>query len=328
MEIADNAWTPGRTSQHGTPETRVLSIFTIPKPFQGHIGVIQRNAIRSWLLLQPGCEVILFGDEPGTDACAQQLGVRHIAGAKCNEYGTPRLDDIFEQAERIARFPLLCYVNADIILPDTFTGCVARVPFSKFLMVGQRVDVDITQEIDFQDPAERARAEDRIREAGVLHPPGGSDYFVFPRGTLGALPPFVVGRPGWDNWMISRATQLGVPVVDASGCSLVAHQNHDYQHVPGGIRGYEGPEADVNRNLVGGAARYLTPQHAEWRLSREGLTKQRWWAKDVDTAMEILAVAHPRVRRLNPGIRRVFRFRDGVRRRLVRTSPTLRSRSS
>jgi hypothetical protein len=27
----------------------VLTIFTIRKPFAGHIGVIQRNAIASWL---------------------------------------------------------------------------------------------------------------------------------------------------------------------------------------------------------------------------------------------------------------------------------------
>ena len=27
----------------------MLTIFTIPKPFIGHIGVIQRNAIMSWL---------------------------------------------------------------------------------------------------------------------------------------------------------------------------------------------------------------------------------------------------------------------------------------
>ena len=31
----------------------MLTIFTIPKPFVGHIGVIQRNAIISWLNLSP-----------------------------------------------------------------------------------------------------------------------------------------------------------------------------------------------------------------------------------------------------------------------------------
>ncbi len=31
----------------------MLTLFTIPKPFAGHIGLIQRNAIASWTLL-PG----------------------------------------------------------------------------------------------------------------------------------------------------------------------------------------------------------------------------------------------------------------------------------
>ena len=30
-----------------------LTIFAVPKPFEGHIDVIQRNAIRSWQRLRP-----------------------------------------------------------------------------------------------------------------------------------------------------------------------------------------------------------------------------------------------------------------------------------
>ena len=41
----------------------MLTLFTIPKVFRGHIGVIQRNAIKSWTLLRPACEVVLLGDE-------------------------------------------------------------------------------------------------------------------------------------------------------------------------------------------------------------------------------------------------------------------------
>ena len=44
----------------------MLTLFSTPKPFRGHIAVIQTNAIRSWLELEPACEVILFGDEEGT----------------------------------------------------------------------------------------------------------------------------------------------------------------------------------------------------------------------------------------------------------------------
>ena len=56
----------------------MLTIFTIPKPFIGHIGVIQRNAIKSWLNLVPECEIILFGDEPGIQEIAQEFEIMHV----------------------------------------------------------------------------------------------------------------------------------------------------------------------------------------------------------------------------------------------------------
>ncbi len=177
-------------------------------------------------------------------------------------------------------------------------------------MVGQRLDLDILEEIALDDPAERARAEDRIREAGVLHPPGGSDYFVFPKGALGTLPPFLVGRPGWDNWMIFRATQLGIPVVDASGCSLVVHQNHDYQHVPGGTVRYEGPEADYNRGLLGGWDEFMTPEYAGWRLTGDRLERRPWWTKSSKIGTRVFAASHPRLRFLVPAVRRWLTARE------------------
>ena len=53
----------------------MLTLFTIPKAFVGHIGDIQRNAIKSWTLLRPKCEVILLADDSGTSEVAEELGV-------------------------------------------------------------------------------------------------------------------------------------------------------------------------------------------------------------------------------------------------------------
>ena len=55
----------------------MLTIFSTPKPFVGHIGIIQRNAIKSWTLLHPDVEVILFGDDEGAAQACQDLGIRH-----------------------------------------------------------------------------------------------------------------------------------------------------------------------------------------------------------------------------------------------------------
>ena len=73
----------------------MLTIFTVPKPFDGHIGIIQRNAIQSWRCLRPACEVILCGDEPGTAETAAALGTDRIPAVDRNEFGTPLLSSVF-----------------------------------------------------------------------------------------------------------------------------------------------------------------------------------------------------------------------------------------
>jgi hypothetical protein len=62
-----------------------------------------------------------------------------------------------------------------------------------------------------------------------------------------------VGRPGWDNWIIYKARTRNYSVVDASKVITAVHQKHDYYHIPKGDGvTYEGPEADINRSLIGG----------------------------------------------------------------------------
>jgi hypothetical protein len=43
----------------------LLTVFFIPKPFLGHIGVIQRNALGTWMRLGEGVQVILHGNDEG-----------------------------------------------------------------------------------------------------------------------------------------------------------------------------------------------------------------------------------------------------------------------
>ncbi|HEY6221558.1 MAG TPA: glycosyl transferase family 2, partial [Candidatus Eisenbacteria bacterium] len=127
----------------------MLTIFTVPKPFDGHIGIIQRNAIQSWRHLRPACQILLCGDEAGTAETAATLGVDRIAAVERNEFGTPLLSSVFAAVEASAAHDLLCYVNADILLLSDFTEAASRIIASKprFLMVGQRWDLDVTEQL-------------------------------------------------------------------------------------------------------------------------------------------------------------------------------------
>ena len=55
----------------------MLTLFTTAKPCEGHSGVIQRNALKSWKQLHPEIEIILFGDDAGGAEIAKELGFPH-----------------------------------------------------------------------------------------------------------------------------------------------------------------------------------------------------------------------------------------------------------
>src|SRR5215831_18620369 len=105
----------------------MLTFFTTPKPFVGHIAVIQRNALQSWKCLHPGVEVILFGNDEGAAATCREFGIRHVPEVRRNEYGTTYVASIFDQAQEIAVHDALCYVNCDILLMADFRVAVESI---------------------------------------------------------------------------------------------------------------------------------------------------------------------------------------------------------
>src|SRR5580693_6679325 len=115
----------------------MLTLFSTPKPFRGHIGVIQRNALGSWKQLDPDIEVILFGVDEGTAEICRELGFRHIPDTSRSRLGTNRVDSMFDRAQEVSRHDLLCYSNCDIVLTRDFIEAIQTVKAwrNAFLMV-------------------------------------------------------------------------------------------------------------------------------------------------------------------------------------------------
>jgi hypothetical protein len=253
----------------------MITLFTLPKPFLGHIGIIQRNAVQSWTRLHRDIDILIFGNEQGTTEVAAEFGIRHFPDVDVNEYGTPLMSGYFAQAEDVARHSRLCYVNADIILFPDLLDAVAKVDLPNYVMSGRRTDYDIEHPIDFTQPdwAQSVR-EDAIRH-GVLHGFDAIDYFVYPRGLFGSIPPFALGRWYWDNWIVYRARRLGGALIDSSPCVMAIHQNHDYRHIldldyNGRPRAQSGIESFRNRLLV--KSILMTLDDADWRVDGTGLS--------------------------------------------------------
>lgn len=237
-----------------------LTIFTAPKAFTNpHISLIQRNALQNWLHLGPEVAVLMMGQEVGMPEVAAEMGIRNVHEVKCNEAGPPLISSMIAYARELTDSPYLCISNADVLyFPDVISATQDMARLSEnFVILGQRWDLDVRQEIDFS-PGWQDRLWQDVRQRGRMHPPLGSDYFIFPRQLLADIPDFTIGRSGWDNWIIYHALQRGWDIVDASHSLRLVHQNHDYSHLPGNRPPYKLPETKKNIALAGGEENMLT----------------------------------------------------------------------
>ena len=248
-----------------------------------HIALIQRNALRSWQAMGEDVEIILIGSDEGIAETAAELDIRHLPDVPVNQLGTPLISGIFSLARKASQSPLLAYVNADIILFPELIGITRAVASQaeKFLMVGQRWDLEVTDPLYFEGDWVPALKQ-RMREEGNLHTRTGSDYFVFPRSCFETIPDFTVGRAGWDNWMIYQARTQGWHTVDCSLGLDIIHQNHDYRHLPEGKPHYRLPETGENIRLAGGNRTIFVLDDASHRLVKGKLKKMpltwsRFW---------------------------------------------------
>jgi hypothetical protein len=206
-----------------------ITFFSCPKSFEGKFNIIQRNAIKSWLNLNIKKEIILFGNDKGVEDMANEFKLVHIPDIKTNEKNIPIVGDIFMKANKISKYDILCFINSDIILLDDFGEKIKQIlkkisnDFSKFIISGFRIDVDVDKEINFikdKNYLLNLLSKGKITE--------GNDYFIFFKDTFNYFPDFIIGRFFYDNWVFYYANKNKIPFIDATDVIKILHQNHDY----------------------------------------------------------------------------------------------------
>lgn len=274
----------------------MLTIFAIPKAFQGHTATIQRNAIASWTMLRPRPEVLLFGNESGTREICRELGLQHIPEVSCTAYGAPLLRDLFRRAQEVTERELLCYVNADIMLLRDFSDAlqVASKAHRRFLLVARRWDIFLDRLWDFASDEGGQELREYVLREGKQGPlPGNSDFFLFSRGLWSSIPALGIGRGSWDAWLVYEARRLGAAVVDASSAVMSVHQSHDQASYPHGLRQWR-TELDLNHDIAGEEASRFCLYDSTHVLTRSGLQRPMGFSyltRRVDT----LPLFHPRL---------------------------------
>lgn len=251
----------------------MITFFSVPKPFKWEYELIQRNAVLSWKNILSDSEVILFGNEEGVKKFAEEYNVKHIPEIFTNEYGTPLLNDVFEKAQKIGKYDILCYINCDIILTSDFKKAVEMVKNEeKFLLVGKRWNIEINEEIDFKNDNWENNLKKMVKEKGELYSPMAIDYFVFKKGIFKEIPPFAVGRTVFDEWLLWDVWRRRGKIIDATPLVVAIHQNHEYRKKTGEkFNAWKSKEGKINLKLAGGYKHCLTVDDATHILTEKGI---------------------------------------------------------
>ncbi len=202
----------------------MITFLSIPRAFSGEFDSLQRRAIRSWQQAAPGCQIILFGDEPGSREAAHDLGVTRCVDLEYTTAGAPISRNAFVLGERYATQPWICYLSADLLMTGSLDHHLELLAWvDRPFVVGRRWDIDGAKT--------------------ALHPPCGVDWYLYRRGTIDPtqMPPFTVRGGGSDQWFIYKAlTAWNMSVIDATKAISTLHYAHSHPEWPNGKAGREG----------------------------------------------------------------------------------------
>lgn len=253
----------------------MYTIFSCPKDFTSLFGIIQRNAIHSWLKLSIKPKIILFGNfEEKILKEFDSVNIVFLSIDDLNEYETPYINKIFEKAIQNSTTDTLCYVNSDIILFDDFSNAINILERrKKFFGVGMRYNVGLTELIEFEDKKD---FQNKFLKHIKIDTYTGSDYFVFNKNQIKNIPSFLIGRTCWDNWLMYYASKNKLNLIDCTSDVFCVHQKHDYSHIKTSkINHYKGIERDYNFKQLGGLDKIYDIRDCDFILNR-GIIKRNY----------------------------------------------------
>ncbi len=212
----------------------MLTIFSTLKPRNvAFADNVQRNAIQSWMALDP-CEILLLGSDEGTAEIAAEYGLHHEPNIPRVSHTLPLAKNIFARSQELASYDLMMYINSDIILLSDFIPTLERIIEERknsdknFLIVGQRHDLDLSRPLDFQNPHWEPLLREDTKRRGFIHDVWGIDYFIFRKGNWpGEIPTFAIGAIYFDNWLLYHARSSGIDIINATGGITAIQQEYE-----------------------------------------------------------------------------------------------------
>ena len=211
------------------PSSALITLFTTFRLAQLKTATY-RNTIRNWGLLAPYVRPVLYYTV-GDDCLTEFARMHGWAVYECPRVGKshlPILRSMFLHAQSINRItPFYGYANSDILFDRNLVSTLEALKnssyrFKQLLIIGRRANYQFKQNHEIHD---LSSINQYVRN-GDLFQISALDYFISTHSGYpwDSIPDFVVGRIGYDNWLVVTAVKRNISVVDATPTLSALHQ--------------------------------------------------------------------------------------------------------
>lgn len=226
----------------------------VPRRRQVHM-----NTLKNWVKFLPRMQPVLFVTPPTKHFVkpALELGWQVYDVPRVNEYGTPYISnmlDIIMNSSIGYDSIFYGFSNGDILFDSSFQvtlEAIARdltsLPNAPVLIVGQRTNYRILE--SHTGPLYEFYFIERLRARGELFNTDAEDFFIFTRDyDTNIFRDLVIGRPAYDNFVVSASNFGGVTVIDVTETVTALHQTAPSESK---FAGFDNLDARYNYNVIG-----------------------------------------------------------------------------
>ena len=259
LSLTANTW----MDNNGAKETNesagrpLLTIFTTFKDTPQK-KYIHRNMILNWASLMPRVQPVLFTNLSASNMInklAVSRGWKLLPLQGINKHGTPFLRNMYYATSNVIKSRFYGFCNGDILFNKDLISTLEGVSdyltvFNSTLVIGRRLNININEssgEILFDSISVTRKA----KKHGKLFLTVAEDFFFIARPELfpwHTIKDVVIGRRGYDNYLVGQALRGGVAVVDATNTIVALHQTGKDGNFAGHRRS---ADKDYNIQLIG-----------------------------------------------------------------------------
>ncbi|CAC5381575.1 unnamed protein product [Mytilus coruscus] len=226
--------------------------------------IANQNALKNWKAIKGVKNFVLFTNCSRARKLGKSMNFVVLPVMDSAIGGVPVLKSMYLKVLALYPTSYIMFSNADIMYEIDLMETVrfvnsfvqdeglARKPV---LIVGKRTNLDI-------DSGKNESWKSLITKTatlGTIFNADALDYFIFDRKfPWKAFPKFVIGRVGYDNWIVAFSRYKNFTVVDATGSILAVHQTINGAN----FEGFSHNHFSYNRDLI--AESLPSYQYALW----------------------------------------------------------------